>query len=508
MPKLSNTRAGRAELNILFSLLGQFVTLACGIIVPRLLIGAFGSETYGATTSIAQFLAYITLLEGGIGGVARAALYEPLARNDFYAIAEIVTEIKKFFRIVAYIFLLYVFILATFFKQISRTEALNWSETFLLVIVISISTFAEYFVGISYTVFLQAAQRSYITMTVNMVAKIVNTVVLVLLVYANCDIIVVKLVSSCIYVVKPCLLWLYVRKNYPIRQTKTEKTNYLKDKWAGFAQHIAFFMTSNTDIAVLTVLGNLKMVAIYSVYYMVINQIQNMCTSFTTGMEALFGDMLAKGERATLHKAFNNYEMIISVVSTILLSVTVVMIVPFVKIYTAGIHDANYIEPMFAVVLALASYAYCLRTPYHGVVIAAGHFRQTQISAYGEAIINIVLSVVLVKPFGLLGVAAGTLVAITARLLYYVVYLQKNIFNRKVRTFVRREAVNIGIFAIICLFGSLLTTNMKMGDYYTWVVAAALVTLIAICVTLLGNYAFFKREFRAMIARPRLARFE
>lgn len=504
--RISDTRSGRAKMNIVFSLLGQFVTLICGIVVPRLLIGAFGSETYGATTSIAQFLAYITLLEGGIGGVARAALYKPLAQNDSRTVSEILAEIKKFFRIIAYIFLAYVLILAVSFKQISGTEAIDWVEAFLLVIVISISTFAEYFIGISYTVLLQAAQRSYITTIVNMGAKIVNTAFIVFLVFAKSDIIVVKLISSCIYVAKPCLLWLYVKKNFTIEPIKTSKTNYLKDKWAGFAQHIAFFLHSNTDIAVLTVLGNLKMVAIYSVYYMIVSQIQNVCASFVTGMEAMFGDMLAKDENTTLHRTFCYYETLISVISTILFSVTIVMIVPFVRIYTMGINDTNYIEPTFAIVLTLASYIYCIRTPYHGMVIAAGHFKQTQVAAYGEAIINIVLSLLLVKSFGLLGVAIGTLIATIVRMLYYAIYLRKNIFKRKVVLFVKREMVNIGLFATICLLGNVLTKVVDINTYFMWVGVAAVTMLIAIGVTFAGNYLFFKSDFKEIITKIGLVR--
>lgn len=503
---ISDTRSGRAKLNIVFSLLGQFVTLICGIIVPRLLIGAFGSETYGATASIAQFLAYITLLEGGIGGVARAALYKPLAQNDSRAVSEILAEIKKFFRIVAYVFFVYVLILAVSFKQISGTEAIDGLETFLLVLVISISTFAEYFIGISYTVLLQAAQKSYITTIVNMGSKIVNTIFIVILVLVKSDIIAVKLVSSCIYVVKPCLLWLYVKKNFTIVPIKASKTAYLKDKWAGFAQHIAFFLHSNTDIAVLTVLGNLKMVAVYSVYYMIVSQMQNVCTSFAAGMEAVFGDMLAKEESTALHRTFCYYETLISVISTILFSVTVVMIVPFVRIYTAGINDTNYIEPTFAVVLTLASYAYCIRSPYHGMVIAAGHFKQTQAAAYGEAIINLALSLLLVKPLGLLGVAVGTLAATVGRMLYYAIYLRQNIFKRKFDLFVKRETVNIGVFALICFFGNIFTKAVGINTYFLWICAAAVTMLIAAGVTVMGNYVFYKSECKEIIAKIRFDR--
>lgn len=501
MNKLSDSRSGRAKLNIVFALLGQFVTLICGIIVPRLLIGAFGSEAYGATASIAQFLAYITLLEGGIAGVARAALYKPLAENNTKIISEIVEEIKRFFRIIAYIFAVYVIVLAVSFKTISSAEGIDWFTSFSLVIVISISTFAEYFIGISYSVLIQAAQRNYITTTVNMLVKIVNTVLVVVLVATGNNLIVVKFVSSCIFVVKPVVLWLYVRKKFALTNGSGSKTNHLKDKWAGLAQHIAFFLHSNTDIAILTLLGNLKMVAVYSVYYMVVSQIQNFCASFITGMEALFGDMLAKNEINKLHEVFDYYETLISIISTVLFSVTTVMIVPFVKVYTNGVTDTNYIEPIFAIVLTLASYVYCLRTPYHGMTIAAGHFRQTQIAAYGEAIINIGLSIILVKPLGLLGVAIGTLTATSARMIYYAFYLRTNIFERKIALFIKREAINFLLFGCICFLGFIICNKWSFIGYISWMCCSILVVLVAIGVTLVGYFCFYRKEFVSLIKK-------
>lgn len=202
----------KAKLNIATSLLGQFVTLVCGLIVPGLMIRSFGSEVYGATASIAQFLSYITLLEGGIGGVARAALYKPLADNNIRAISRVQSEIQRFFRAVGYIFTAYVLIIACSFKYISHMDALDWTTTFLLVLVISISTFGQYFIGISNSVLLQAAQKTYITQILNSLTVILNTVSIIILVKLGCSIITVKLVSSCIFVLRPVALWLYVKK--------------------------------------------------------------------------------------------------------------------------------------------------------------------------------------------------------------------------------------------------------------------------------------------------------
>ena len=57
------TRTQKAKLNMFFSLLQQGIAFVCGLIVPKMMLNAFGSDAYGTTASIATFLAYITLLE-------------------------------------------------------------------------------------------------------------------------------------------------------------------------------------------------------------------------------------------------------------------------------------------------------------------------------------------------------------------------------------------------------------------------------------------------------------
>lgn len=87
----------KAKLNIMTTLLNQLITTACGIVVPRILIASFGSEVYGISVSITQFLSYITLLESGIGGVARAKLYDPLAQKNYGEIWKVYRAIASFF---------------------------------------------------------------------------------------------------------------------------------------------------------------------------------------------------------------------------------------------------------------------------------------------------------------------------------------------------------------------------------------------------------------------------
>ena len=71
-------RTKKAVINTMTSIMAEVVSIICGLILPRLILGAFGSSYNGITSSITQFLSCIVLLRAGVGSVTRAALYVDL----------------------------------------------------------------------------------------------------------------------------------------------------------------------------------------------------------------------------------------------------------------------------------------------------------------------------------------------------------------------------------------------------------------------------------------------
>ena len=104
-------RSKKAIINIISSLILQLVTVVCGFIIPRLIIKNFGSSVNGLVTSITQFLGYIILLESGFGPVVKSILYKPIANKNKEEIEKILKSSEKFFKTIAYIFILYIVIL-------------------------------------------------------------------------------------------------------------------------------------------------------------------------------------------------------------------------------------------------------------------------------------------------------------------------------------------------------------------------------------------------------------
>lgn len=491
-------RRTKLYLNTSAALLNQIVALICGFILPRYNLAYFGSDINGLVTSITQFLSVITFLELGIGPVIQSNLYKPLAENDIVAISKIVVSAEHFYRRIAYIFLGYIAVLFFVFPQISKEYDFWFTSSLLLII--SISTFAQYYFGITYQVFLNADQKVYVHTTLQLITIILNTVLSVILMKLGCGLHVVKLVSSAVFVIRPVAQNIYVKKHYAIDRKILFTGEPIKQKWNGFSQHLAAVVCGEIDVVLLTLFSTYQKVSIYSVYLLVVNGITKMIMTAVSGLESLWGNMLAKKEYELLNKVFECVETLIHTGVTFMFVTTAVLIAPFVQVYTAGIEDQHaYYVPMFGILLTFAYGAQCLRIPYFRMIKAAGHYKETQNGAFISMGLNIVISTILVFRFELLGVAVGTIAAMLYYTIYFAWYLRKNIINRPFGHFVKHMIVDIA--AGIISFAATGWVAMSDTTYFAWFVSAVIVAVIVGVITFALNIVFYRNEFIYLIRR-------
>lgn len=473
-----NEQEKKSRRNIITTLANQLVATACGVIVPRIFIGSFGSEAYGISVSITQFLSYITLLEGGIGGVARAKLYGPLAHRDQREISAVYYAVKRFFYYVAAFFFVYSIVLGLLYYGIARVTIFSRGYIFGLVLVISLTTLAKYMGGLANLTLIAADQKQYVNNIITIGITLINTLAIIILTGSKCDLIWVKLGSSLIFVVRPLLYAVYVRRHYSLpKMGKGEAV--LEQKWTGIGQHIAYFLHTNTDVVLLTLFADVRLVAVYSVYSLVVSSIRAIAEASSGGMEAAFGELIAKGQLAALRKAYYRYKVLLTAVTTTLFCCTGILIVPFVRLYTRGITDADYIQPLFAVILLTAEAVNCLILPCASLPIAANHIKQTRWGAYGEAAINVLLSCLLMQWDPLLGVALGTLTATLFRGVFYMIYSSRHILCVPVY---KSILVLLGTLLLLeagISVGDHLIARVEIGNYFQWILCGA-VTFTAI----------------------------
>ena len=92
-------RSKSAILSTVTSILLQVLNIISALIIPRMIIAAYGSDVNGVISSITQFLGYVSLLQAGVGAAFRASLYKPLSDGDKNRLSVIVKAGSIFLRI-------------------------------------------------------------------------------------------------------------------------------------------------------------------------------------------------------------------------------------------------------------------------------------------------------------------------------------------------------------------------------------------------------------------------
>ena len=483
-------RKKKLALNTGAALIYQIITLVCGFVLPQFLIPYFGSATNGLINSVTQFLTIITLCECGIGAVVQSALYKPLAERDNEGISKVVVSSKRFFGNVMKILCVYVVALMIVYPFIVKSD-FGYFYTASLIFIIALSYIAQYYLFLTYRLLLNADQLSFIQLMAHSAALILNTVASIVLIKLGASVHIVKLASALAFLVQPLAIKLYVDRHYKLDLKCRPEKNALPQKWNGLAQHVASVVQQNVATVTLTLFATLKDVSVYSVYYLITHGVRQIIMSLNTGMQAMLGNMYAKKETETLNQTYSTIELFFHTVVTLVFVVTGILLIPFIRIYTANFTDAEYVLPLFGALMVVSQALYCIRIPYEMMVKVAGHYKQTQRAYVIEAIVCAVLSCLLVWKFGVIGVAIGLLVSMVYRTVYLAWYLSKNIICRKLRFFTKHVLVDT--LSAVLMIAATYWIKLPAVSYLSWIVMAIQVGVICVVVCLAVNLIFYRK---------------
>lgn len=494
-------RSKKALKNIITSIVYQMISIICGLIVPRFILSYFGSGYNGLLSSISQFLSCASLLVAGVGGVTRASLYKPLAENKLDSISAIINATQSFMRKIAVIMVGGIVAFACIYPLLVHYE-FEWFFSFSLVLILGISTFLQYYFGVTYQILLQADQRQYVISVAQIVSTVINTFFAVILLKLGFGIHVVKLGSAIAFSLNPLIINLYVARTYKLDKRVQPNASALKQRWDAFTQAIAYFVHNNTDVIVLTVFADIKEVSVYTVYNYIITNIRAFIVNFITGFGAAFGNMLAKGEMELAKKNLKAYELIIFSLTSIVYTTAGIMIVPFALLYTKGVNDVSYYRPLFALIATVAGAFSCFRIPYQTIVEAAGHYKQTRNGAVFEAVINILISLIAVSRFGIVGVAMGTLVATIFRSVQYALYLSRHLIPRSIGVFIGHVFLTAATAGLTLLVSDRFI-DWEVLNFLQWIGKSCCVAGISMVFTLIFDMVFYRKDVIYLIIKIR-----
>lgn len=471
-------RTRNSILNIIFSLIHKIATILLGFVVARLILTTYGSSINGMLASIRQFVAYLSLLEMGIAGASIYALYKPLAERNDKQISQVLVEAKNYYFRSGIAFTIGCIILAVIYTFIVSDREINSVTVFLVFIILSVSTAMDFFAFAKYRVIFTADQKEYIINVCNTIYIITYSLLAILAIKADMSIIIMQLTVVIAYFVRSALLYTFYKKTYRNRFDLSikPKDKLVKQKGAVMWHEISWLVISSTPMVVMTLFYSFKQISVYSVYNMVIGNIVIIVSVFYNAFTAGFGEIVAKEQYSLFGKIYHQFEFMYFTLAGFMFLCTLQLIQPFINIFTIGVLDIYYNNPVLVILMILLSLANCFRVPPSIIIGITGSYQQTMNSTIIVTILCIILSV----SFAFINfelILVGSITAYIIRAMAFMIQAKKLSIGYNINISIKNVLVAISTFIITYFFTNRLVNNAVSG-YLEWAVNAFMLCLI------------------------------
>ena len=451
--------------NILSGFIGQLITIALGIIIPRLVLLNLGSEANGLLSTVSQIYTYFALLEAGVGNAALQALYGPIGSNNTEQSNRILAAMQHYYRRTGFVYLAGVLIVGFVFPIVVHSS-FSYQTLFLVTILGGLGGVVRYFTQAKYLMLIKADGRNYAETNISTIINVLISVTKIILLCARCNVIVIQAMYFGYSVLTSFVYVAYVRRSYSwLNLRVAPDLQALSKRNYAFIHQISAMIFNSTDMMILSLFENLKIVSVYGLYTLLFNMASTAVGTINGSIQYRLGQTFCNKHHEKylcMHDAFEIYNM--ALVSS-LYCIVGIFILPFLRLYTAGVQDINYTDPILPYLFIAVYLLNNGRESSNLVIKFAGHFKQTQWHSVLEAAINVGVSLVGVYFCGIYGVLIGTIAALLYRTNDMIIYANKKILNRSPWKTYRRWLVNLGMFIAFTLISKVAFAHVVLDTY-------------------------------------------
>lgn len=432
---INQSRTIKSLKNSFVALAFTVTTIILQFFSRKVFLNYLGSEVLGLNTTVVNLLQFLNLAEMGIGAATTFALYKPLKEKKWDILNEIVSLQGFLYKKIAYFVILGSCVLMVFFPIIFKKIQLSLWYTYASFSVMLFSSLLGYFINYK-QVILSANQEEYkiaYSYKSIMIIKIVFQMVFIY--YDKENGYIWWLVWEAIFALGGSLSLNYmVSKTFPAlaksdltyRDLKTKHNIVLKKIQKLFFHNIGSFVLGQSSSLIIYAYISLKMVAYYGNYMLVINGVTILINALFNSLGAGVGNLVAEGDVEKIKKVFIElFSVRFLIVSTICF--VVYFFTPsFIKLW---IGSEYLLSPKTLAILTITLYISLFRFTVGAFTAAYGLYEDI-FAPIIEAIINISMSIILGKAYGLNGILIGVL---SSQILVVAIWKPYYLFTRKMK---------------------------------------------------------------------------
>lgn len=409
--------ASRLKKSVLNAQVNFFFFLAMLLLLffsRRIFLNCLGDDFVGLTSTVGSLMGFLNLAELGIGTAVAYVLYGPLFRHELDRINELISVLGFLYRRIGQIILVAGLILACFLPLIFRKTEFSYGIIYFAYFAYLTSTLIGYFANYHATL-LNADQRGYMITAYFQSANIIKALLQMWLAWKTRNLyywLALEMVFGIAYAV--ILRW-KIYKVYPwlkadvclgkkVFKKYPEITTYIKQI---FVHKIGSFVLGKTDDLIIYAFVSLQMVAYYGNYVMITSKVSQMVDSILGSVASGVGNLIAEGNAGSIKRVFWELMSIRYLIAGTVVFAVYHLIGPFVRLWIGE----EYVLSNGVLILLLIN-LFILQTRWAVDIFLNGYGLFYDVWApCTEAILNLGISIVFARLWGIQGVLLGTTIS-------------------------------------------------------------------------------------------------
>ena len=489
--------------NFLWGNVGQLISLIIKFISRTIFIRFLSNNFLGVSGLFTNVLGVLSFTELGIGTAMNFSLYKPVADKDEEKIKSLMLFYKQAYRVISAIVAIAGIAVIPFLKYLIKDPG-DVGNIYFYYLIYLFDTATSYLVTYKYSL-ASAEQKNYIITNVNTAVSVIQTAtqICAMLVLYNLGapqktiFIAYLLSSSIIGLLQKIFNTIYLNKKYPYlndnpkKLTKEEKAPITKNVKALIVHKLGDVCVHQTDNILISVFINVATVGKISNYnYIIITVSAFLVIIFNSAIGSL-GNLIASESSERQYEIFNVYRFIgfwiygFSAIAFYTL---------FNKFITIWAGTDWTVDSLTVLLICLERYFVGHRIVVNNFKSAAGIFDQDKWVAFGQAGVNLVVSIIMVKLIGLPGIYVGTVLQGLVSTFVKPVILYRTVFDKKAVLYYLdslKYLVPVVLSASICiLLRNFILNGTGIGTFICLMIITAIIPNLIFVIAFRKNESF------------------
>ena len=419
---MENSRLKNSALNFASGFLGRVLTILLNFVVRTIFIYCLNEAYLSVNGLYSNILTVLSLAELGFGSAMVFRMYAPVAAKDYQKTAALLHFYKKIYAVIGAVIFGLGLCVIPFMDYIIKDKP-DVSGLTLYYILFLINTTISYWFASYKASVLYADQKEYIKTNVQNAMSILQSALQIVLLLIFRKYLLYLLVQLGCNIILNLYVAHLVDKRYPqireyrdARLTSDERGQIKKDAEALVLSRFGHVVLNGTDNIIISAVVGVLWVGRFSNYTLICDSVTSVLCQITAAITGSLGNFFATEDKHAGYALFKKVEFLDFWLYGFSFIALVTLLDPFVQIWAGGRFVLGLpISIAIAINFFVAGYMNTLWV-FRSTL---GLFKQGKFRPILVAILNIVLSIVLGRLWGVFGVLFATFLSRAAISLWY-----------------------------------------------------------------------------------------